>query len=718
MLRTAINHHQHGRLTEAKAFYQSILAVDARHADALHLLGVIAYQVGQNNVAADLIGKAIAINGTVTAYYFNHGAALKALGRPNDALASYDAAIRTAPDSADAQFNRGTALQDLGRFDDALVSYDAALRIRPDLAEAHCNRGTTLQNLGRLDEALASYDAAVRFKSDYAEAHCNRGSALQDLGRPGDALAAYDAALRLMPDLAEAHCNRGTSLKDLGRLDEAVAACDAALRIKPDLAEAHFNRGNALKQLGFLEQALASYDVGLRIRPDYAEAHYNRGNVLKERRQFDDALASYDAALRINPNYAEAQFNRATVLKELGRGDEALAAYDAVLPIKPDDAEVHYNRGNVLHDLGRVDEALAAYDTALRLVPDYLETHVNRGNTLNASGRLDEALTAYEAALRIQPDLAVAHYNSGLVHLVAGRFAEGWRGYEYRWQVEGVQGGQRRHEDHPLWQWESANGRTMLLWSEQGLGDAIQFVRYVPTLVQLGWRVVLEVPSPLTRLFAGIAGATVVAVGDALPPFDVQCPLLSLPLMFATTIDTIPPPLPYLRPREDAVAKWSSRLPLDGLRVGIVWQGDPRHRNDRNRSFHPERFARLGTLPGVHLISLQKEASVDQLARSSPEAGIRTLGPDYAVGDFLDTAAVIMALDLVIGADTSVVHLAGTLGRPVWVALPTVSDWRWLRERDDSPWYPTMRLFRQTKRGDWDGVFDRIAGELCGPNGS
>jgi len=711
-LRAAVQHHQSGRLVEAKALYESILAVDARHADALHLLGVIAYQVGRNNVAVDLIGKAIALNGTVTAYYFNHAAASKALGRLDDALASYDAAIRTAPRSADAQFNRGTALQDLGRFDDALVSYDRALQIKPDLAEAHCNRGTTLQNLGRLDEALASYDAAVRFKPDYAEAHCNRGSALQDLGRPGDALDAYDAALRLMPGLAEAHCNRGTALKDLGRLDEAVAAFDAALRIRPDLAEAHFNRGNALKQLGCVEQALACYDAGLRIRPDYAEAHYNRGNVLKDRRQFDDALASYEAALRSNPDYAEAQSNRGAVLKELGRIDEALAAYDAVLPINPDDAEVHYNRGNVLHDLGRLDEALAAYDRALRLAPDYLETHVNRGNTLNASGRFDEALTAYEAALHIRPDLALAHYDAGLVHLRSGRFAEGWRGYEYRWQAEGVQAGERRHEDYPLWQWESANGRTLLLWSEQGLGDTIQFVRYVPTLVKLGWRVVLEVPSSLTRLFAGITGATVVAIGDALPPFDFQCALLSLPLMFATTLETIPAPLPCLRPGQDAVAKWSGRLPRDGLRVGIVWQGNPRHRNDRNRSFRPERFAELGALPGVHLISLQKEAGADQLAPLSPEAGIHTLGPDYADGDFLDTAAVIMALDLVIGADTSVMHLAGTLGRPVWVALPAVADWRWLMERNDSPWYPTMRLFRQTKPGDWDGVFARIADEL------
>ncbi len=410
----------------------------------------------------------------------------------------------------------------------------------------------------------------------------------------------------------------------------------------------------------------------------------------------------------------DAHSNRGTALKDFGHLERAVAAHWAMFRIEPDNAEAHYNGGNVLQDLGRLDDALAAYDAALGLAPGYVEAHVHRGNTLKELGRLDDALAAYEAALRIKPDLAEARFNISLVHLLWGRFAEGWRGYEYRWLAPGILGGKRRHADSPLWTGDSTDGRTILLWAEQGFGDAIQFVRYVPMLIQRGWRVILEVRPPLARLFAGIAGATVVAVGESLPPFDVQCPLLSLPLVFATTAETIPAPVPYLEPGQDAVAKWSSRLPRDGLRVGVVWQGNPGHKHDRNRSFRSEQFSPLAALPGVHLISLQKEAGVDQLARLSSEAGIHTLGPDYDGGDFLDTAAVIMALDLVIGADTSVVHLAGALGRPVWVALPTVPDWRWLTEREHSPWYPTMRLFRQTKRGDWDGVFVRIAAELCG----
>jgi tetratricopeptide (TPR) repeat protein len=646
MLSAAIHHHQSGRLAEAEGLYRRILEADAGHADALHLLGVIAHQIGRNSIAVDLIGKAIAINGTVVPYYLNRGAALKALGRLDAALTSYDAALRIKPDSADAHYNRGTALYDLGRLDDALASYNAALRIHPDLAEAHSNRGTVLQDLGRLDDALASYDAALRIK----------------------------------PDLAETHSNRGTALKDVGRLDEALASYDAALKIKPALAEASYNRANVLKDLGRLDDALVSYDAALRIKPDYAEAHSNRGNALKD----------------------------------LGRLDDALAAHDAALRIRPGDAEAHYNRGNTLTDLGRADEALIAYDAALRIKPDYVETHVNRGNALKDLGRLGDAMVAYDSALQIKPDLADAHYNRGMVHLLLGHFEDGWPGYEYRWHSAGIQGGKQRHEDSPRWQGEPANGRTILLWAEQGLGDAIQFARYVPLLVQRGWRVVLEVPSPLVRLLAGTAGATVIPIGEPLPYFEVQCPLLSLPLGFATTVTTIPTPGPYLAVRQDAVASWSDRLPRDGLRVGIAWQGSPDHKNDRNRSFRLEQFSRIAGLSGVHLISLQKGAGADQLASLAPGVAIHALGPDYDGGDFLDTAAVVLGLDLVISADTSVAHLAGTLGRPVWVALPAAPDWRWLIERDDSPWYPTMRLFRQAKPRDWNGVFARIAEELSG----
>jgi tetratricopeptide (TPR) repeat protein len=339
----ACQHHRNGRLAEAETLYRRILAVNSRHADVLHLLGVIGHQMRRNDVAVVLIRKAIEADGSVAAYHSNLGNALKDLGRLDDAIACYDTALRIRPDFTEALYNRGGALKDLGRLDDALASYDAALRIRPDFAEAHSNRSIALTRLGRPHEALASCDAALRIRPDFAEALSNRGSALKDLGRLDDALASYDAALRIKPDFAEAFSNRGLVLTGLGRLDHALASYDAALRIRPDFAEALSNRGNALKSLGRPNDAIASYDAALHVRPNYAEALYNRGNALSDLGRLGEALASYDAALRIRPEYAEVLSNRGSALNSLGRVDEALASYDAALRIKPDFAEAHRN---------------------------------------------------------------------------------------------------------------------------------------------------------------------------------------------------------------------------------------------------------------------------------------------------------------------------------------------------------------------------------------
>ena len=777
MLTAALSYHQSGHFTEAAALYRRILAVDSRNAHALHLLGVIALQERRYGAAAGLIGKAIALKKTVPVYYSNYGNALRALGRPEEALAAYeaalrikpddaeihasrgvvlkalgrfeeaiaayDAALRIKPDDAETHSNRGNALQELGRFEEALAAYDTALRIKPELAALHYNRGNALQALGRLEESLVSYDAALRIKPDYAQAHSNRGVVLKALGRFEEAVTAYDAALRINPDLAEAHSNRGNALEGLGRFEEAVAAYDTALRINPDVTEAHFNRGNALVVLGRVEEALAAYEAVLRIKPDLAEAHSNRGNALKELGRFEEALAAYDTALRIRPDYAQARSNRGVTLKALGHFEEALAAYDAALRIKPDDAQAHYNRGNALEELGRFEEALASYDAALRIKPDYAEAQSNRGNALQdlgrfeealaayeaalridpdyaeaqsnrgfalqALGRLEEALAAYDTALRIDPDLAEAHANRCLALLLAGNFAEGWRGYEWRWLKKELPHDMRRHETFPRWQGEPADGRTLLAWSEQGLGDTIQFARYLPLLRQRGWRVIFEVPSLLARLLDGLADVTVVAQGDPLPPFDLQCPLLSLPLGFGTTLETIPAAVPYVTAEPERRAFWRQRLPKDGFRIGIVWQGSPIHSNDRHRSIPLKQFAPLSAIPGVRLVGLQKNHGLDQLAGLPEGMTVQTLGAEYDEGGFPDTAALIMELDLIVSADTSVAHLAGALGRPVWVALPMAPDWRWLLNRADSPWYPSMRLFRQPERDDWDSVFHEIA---------
>lgn len=409
LLAAGVQHHQGGRLEEAAKLYRRILAANPRHADANHLLGVVAYQQGRSADAVKLIGRAIAANPSFPAFHSNLGNALKAMGR----------------------------------LEEALAAYDTALRLNPEYADAHNNRGNVLNAMGRPDEALAAYDAALHLRPDNSEAHGNRGHALYGLGRPAEALAACDAALHLKPDNAEAHFNRGNALNALGRTGEALAAFETAIRFRPGNADAHFNRGNALQDMGRPDEALAAYEVVLRLNPDQADAHNNRGNVLYHTGRLNEALAAYDMALCLSPDLTDAHNNRGNVLYGLGRLEEALAAYDAALECRPDFAEVHNTRGNALTQMGRLEEALTAFGTALRLKPDYAAAHTNRGNALTQMGHLDEALAAYDAALQIRPDFADAH-NSKLLALhygaleASGTIAAAARAFGASFDREGV----------------------------------------------------------------------------------------------------------------------------------------------------------------------------------------------------------------------------------------------------------------------------------------
>jgi protein O-GlcNAc transferase len=375
------------------------------------MLGVLAHQVGRNDIAVDLIAKAIAINGNVAAYHSNRALALRALGRLDEALGSLGAALRLQPDYPEAQLNSGAILRDIDRPDDALASYEAALHLKPDYAEAHSSRGAVLRILGRLDQAAASHRAAIVLKPDYAEAYCSRGNMLGDLGDIDGALASYIAALRIRPDYAEAHYNRGVAAHELGQLDAALASYNSALCLKPDNAEAYYSRGQALNDMGRLDDAVASCDAALRIAPSYAEAHFSRGNALKALGHLDDAVACYDAALRLKPGYHEACLNLGNALTDLGRFDEALASFDAALHLNPDFPEPYCNRGVTLHRLGRIHDALASYDAALCLKPDYAKAQSNRGQALQDLGRLEAALASHEIALRLKPDFPEAHSN-------------------------------------------------------------------------------------------------------------------------------------------------------------------------------------------------------------------------------------------------------------------------------------------------------------------
>ncbi|MBV9985355.1 tetratricopeptide repeat protein [Bradyrhizobium sp.] len=670
-----LKHHQCGRLAQAEAHYRETLALQPDHADALHLLGVIASQVGRHDVAVDLIGRAIARDRMSALYHSNHGLALAGLKRFADAIESYDRALSLRPDDAELRYNRGNALLALGRPCEALEAYERALLTKPDHVEALCNRGAALAALGQSDEALSSYDRALAVAPHFSEALANRGNALKALGRLDDALSSYERALTARPGDAQALFNRGVTLHELKRFEEALASYDDALAASPDHSEALSNRGDALKELGRLQEALASYDRALAVRPDYAEALSNRGNLLKLLRRFDDALASYDAALRLRPDYPEALSNRAVTLQALDRIDEALASCDRALALASDSVAALINRASVLQELRRFDEALSTYDRVAAIAPDHAEAQINRA----------------------------------LLLLLSGDFGQGWPAYEWRrklpsWAERGFSQGE--------WTGEDIVGQRLLLHAEQGFGDTIQFARFAALAAARGIDVVLEVQPALAPLLGGLFGLQVIAAGrDPLPPFDRHCPLLSLPRVFATTLASIPSGVPYIIAPADRIAAWAPRLPGDGLRVGLAWSGHPDNVRDHERSIPFARLAPLTAIPGARFVSLQKDIRATDADDARRCGNVIDLGG--GLRDFADTAAIVAQLDLVITVDTAVAHLAGAMGKPVWVLLPRVPDFRWLLDRATSPWYPSARLFRKGQTDTWDDVIAGVAKELA-----
>ncbi len=671
--------YQHGQLAEAQGGFEEILQIQPDHVDALHWSGVIAYCANNLQSALALIGKAIELNPDNATFHTNLGLVLEKLDQFDAALASYDQAIALNPDHVGAYYNRGVVLQKLGQFEAALASYDKAVALRPDYADAWSNRGLVLEQLKQFDAALASHDQAVALKPDFAEASLNRGVVQQRLKQFEAALASYDRAIALKPDFAEACCNRGV----------------------------------VLEQLKQLEAALASHDQAIALRPGYVGAHYNRGVVLQKLKQFEAALASYDKVIALDPGYAEAYSNRGNVLRELDRFDAALASYDKAVALKPDYAESYSNRGLVLQCFNRLDAALADHEKAIALKPDYAEAWSNRGGVLLQLKQLDAAVASYDKAIALKPDLAQAYWNKSLALLLGGDFDRGLELYEWRFEEGNFLYEGKRNFRQPLWHGkESVAGKTILLQSEQGLGDALQFCRYASMVARLGARVILEVRKPLMSLMASLEGvAQLVEYGSALPAFDYHCPLLSLPLAFKTNLDTIPAATRYLGSDAGKVAQWETRLGVRTKpRVGLVWSGNPQFKQDYNRSIPLAEFVKLLPAGDFQFISLQQEIREGDrdILRSRPD--ILFFGDE--LNDFSDTAALCECVDVVVSTCTSVPHLSCALGRPTWILLSFIPDWRWLLDREDSPWYPTAKLYRQSKYGEWDDVFQRINADL------
>jgi tetratricopeptide (TPR) repeat protein len=567
--------------------------------------------------------------------------------------------------------------------------------------------------MNQLAQAAAGQQASSG-RDENVEAHNEAAIALQNAGRHEEALGKCRQAASISPEDPRTHHIMGFILQTQGRFDEAVDSYRRAVSLNPDFAEAYDHLGVALSERGQFNEAIKNHRKAIELAPEYAGAYNNLAIALGSQNRLDEAIANYQQALRLDPNLVDAHYNLANILRQQGRYEQAIAGYRRAIELKDDHADAYNSLGRALNECGRIDEAVEHCERAIALNPDLAEAHNNLGLLLKALGRHDEAIAKFEKAIRIRPDYANAHWNYSLALLSCGRFAEGWR--EHRWRRKAKLGAildSQRQRDGS-WDGSPFEGKRLLIRYEQGMGDSLQFVRYVPMIKARGGTVIFETLAPLMELLKGFEGIDelVEALPDGRPTveFDLDVFILDLPGLLGTTLGTIPAEVPYLYCDREKADLWRERLVGDDFKIGIVWAGSPKHTNDANRSCSLDFFRSLGEFDGVHLFGLQKGAAAAQVAAAEMEMPLTNLGGELE--DFADTAAVIENLDLVISVDTAVLHLAGAMAKVVWGLLPFDADWRWLREREDTPWYPTMRLFRQSKPGDWAGVFDCIAAEL------
>jgi tetratricopeptide (TPR) repeat protein len=678
----------------------------------------------------------------------------------------YAEIIRREPKNVDALYLSGLAQCHLREFKEALKHLRRAVSLAPAHAAAHNTLSMALRETGRNEDALSASNDAIASDQSFAEAHANRADILVDLRRPQEALEAYDRALALAPGLVAALVNRGSLLQQLGRNEEAIESCDRAIALVPNLAEAWLNRSKALHLLGRWEDALVSCDRAIAVQPGFPPALLARAIILADRAQFDEALASIDRALAIHPAWPQGQLERASILHKSGDRTEALAAcerviaadpnwgaawqlharllhdaghlgealnsIDRALALEPGLADTHAFRGALLIKCNRPDDALAALDRALSIEPDRGTTHVDRGLALHALGRHGEALEALDRGSRIEGDDPHVQFVVGLVDLLHGRWQQGLSRFEFRLELSRFNHLHHRFLDAgsnvdqrftaapemqvpwALPRWNGEDDGPILFETEQGMGDAIQFAGFAAHLARLGHRVqLLTLPSlaPLLRSLPGVEA--VIADAHAVDGLGAKywLPLMSVPFVLKTRPDSIPCEVPYLSAEPARLAGWKTRLGSDGLRIGISWQGNNQNWMDAGRSIPLAVFEAIADVPGVRLISLQKTPGAEQIDEVRFRGRVERLTDesDKSADTMLETAALIANLDLVVASDSMIAHLAGALGRPTFVALRRVPDWRWFLDREDSPFYPTVRLFRQQTEGDWTGVFARIA---------
>ena len=656
---------------------------------------------GRNRLMTDLIAT------------LRHGRQLHESGDWEQAAEAYRQVLIVSPEMPQALYCQGLLFYDQGRLNEAIEQLERCVRADSSRAIYHVDLALAYQSAKRLHEAAVSYRNAIELKPDLAAAYNNLGNVYRELGEAAQAISCFDKALRLDPDLAESHSNLAEMRVERGQFKEALASILEALRLRPDSAEIRLMLGDWYAVQNRAAEAAGPYRHALTINPDLAAAHYKLGTALQNEKQLAEAADCYRETLRLVPESVDALIALAQTLVALKRTDEAKECLSRAIEIDPANVEAHLKLAVIFQNESSYPEAEAHFRSVQRAAGDRIEALFGLFSIRMNRGSWDEAGEYIERILSLWPDNPEAHFFHGTLLLMKGEFAKGWPEFEHRMQC---QNRFPRDFAQPLWDGSPAQGKTILVYAEWGFGDALQFLRYVPLVDEraAGAKVLIEVHHNMVPLLEESGFANVVDRGGAAREFDYQVPLLSLPAVFETSLATVPDQTPYILAKPQRIERWRQRLfGIDGFKIGIHWQGSPAYSNDRHRSMSLSHFKALAQVAGVRLISLQKGAGTEQIAQLSESFSVIELaGMDDEGGAFMDSAAVMKNLDLVITSDSAIAHLAGAMAVPVWVALGFAPEWRFLLDREDSPWYPSMRLFRQAALDDWPELFERIASEL------
>jgi tetratricopeptide (TPR) repeat protein len=502
-----------------------------------------------------------------------------------------------------------------------------------------------------------------------------------------------------------------------GNLQQAENLYKEILENQPDNIDALYFLGVILQHKKDYDSAISSYRKTLHLNPHNPDVYYNLGLIFQDKAEADEAIKCYRQAIKLKPNFADVYYNLGLIFQDNAEADNAIANYKIFLQFNSKDADAYLNLGHAYQMKGQLDEAITYFQKAIQFNTDLPEAYCNLGSAFRDKVQPEVAIPYYQKAIQLYPDFADAHWGLARSLLLAGNFNQGWKEYEWRWKSTDYLKYSCFHRPvnftQPILNGSDIAGHTVLIYAEQGLGDEIQFVRYAPLVAQHGAKVIIECHKELSTLLQPIESVKhVIVQGEPLPDFDVQCPLLTLPLVFNTTLENIPAKVPYIFVNPVLRQGWKDKIQQDNskMKVGLVWNGNPKNKNDMNRSIPFSKISQFIHCSDITFYSLQKGNAAEQ-SRNRP-LGMKLVDLSEEINNFSDTAAIIENLDLTISVDTSVAHLAGALGKPIWTLIPFAPDWRWMLNREDSPWYPTMRLFRQLSPGDWESVIFRVKDEL------